>query len=188
MTEESKTNKNPVIVACAVIVAIILIVVIAIVMLSNKKLDDSFFVSDGTKYVLTMEADDVLGLETDEYVPEKTHLVYFYSGDKVTDAKVYYVYEDEKIAKEAAEYIKQQNEAEGIREITVNGKYVVISPDKSVYDGMTTEDAKQQVELMELLQNIDQRIEDGTEEEAEDETEEEAVEEETEEETVEEEE
>ena len=186
MTEESKTNKNPVIVACALVVAVILIVVIAIVMLSNKKLDDSFFVSDGTKYVLTMEADDLLGLDTDQYVPEKTHLVYFYSGEKVTDAKVYYAYENEKFAKEAADYIKKQNEDESIREITINGKYVVISPDKSVYEGMTTEDAKQQVELMELLQNIDQQT--GDEDEVMEEEAEEETEEEVEEETVEEEE
>ena len=187
MTNESKRTKNPIVAICAIVVAVILLVVVAILLFSgNKKLDDSFFVSDGSKYVYTTNTDDMLGLDFGEYTPEKIHLIYFYSGDKVTDLRVYYEFKDEEAAKSAAEYIKGANDG-ALKSLTTNGKYVIVSTDEALQEGMTAEDAKQQVEFMEMLRKINsgEVIEEETKKD-EEETEEEVVEEEDSEEEVEE--
>ncbi len=186
MTNESKRTKNPIVAICAIVVAVILLVVVAILLFSgNKKLDDSFFVNDGSKYVYTTNTDDMLGLDFGEYTPEKIHLIYFYSGDKVTDLRVYYEFKDEEAAKSAAEYIKGANDG-ALKSLTTNGKYVIVSTDEALYEGMTTEDAKQQVEFMEMLRKINsgevieeetKKDEEETEEVVEEEDSEEEVEE-----------
>lgn len=178
--EETKRNKNPIITVCAVVVAVILLAVVVAILLfsSNKKIDDSYFVSDGTKYVFTTESNDLLGLDLGEYVPEKTHLVYYYSGNKVTDLKYYYVYGDETTAKNAVEYIKEANQDAGVfKEVAANGKYVVITADPSLYEEMTAEDAQQQIEFLEMLQEIStgEMIEEEEEEEEVDEEEDEII-------------
>lgn len=148
-----KNNKNLIYGVCAAVVVVVIAVVVAIVIMGNKPLDESFFVSDDTKSVLTMDPSS-LSQDTDEYVPEKMRLVYFYSGEKVSDLKMYYGYESEEIAKKAADYLKSVNQDEGIKDVSVNGKYVVVTADKSTYEDMTAEDAKQYVEMMEKFQNM----------------------------------
>ena len=148
-------NKNLIYCICGVVAVAVVAIVVAVVFLtSNKPIDDSFFVSDDTKYVLTMNA-NVFSGQTGEYMPEKIRMVYFYSGDKVTDLKMYYEYEDEEIAKKAADYLKTVDMGEEIADIAVNGKYVIATANKSTFEQMTADDAKQQVELMEMLQNMD---------------------------------
>ena len=79
MTKDS--NKKPIIIACSIIAAIIVVVVAAVLLLSNKGLNDNFFTSDGSKYVLSMDSDEVLGLNIDDYDLKKAHLIYFCSNE-----------------------------------------------------------------------------------------------------------
>lgn len=181
MTKQSKKNKNPIVTVCAVVVAVILLVVVAVLLFANnKKLDDNFFTNDGTKYVLTLDSNDMLGLDLGEYAPEKTHLVYFYSGDKVTDLKYYYEYMDKATAKDAAVYLKEAN-PDFASYISVNDKYVIITADKMTYEEMTAEDAQQQIEFIEMLQDINtnKTTNESETKEEETETEEDTAEEET---------
>ena len=182
MPEEAKRNRNPIILICAAVAVVVLIAVVVVLSLSNKKIDDNYFVDDNTKYVLTLDSDQILGLDSGEYAPEKTHTVFYYSNNEVTSLKLFYAYENEDTAKKAYEYIKGANEG-GFTEIKLEGKYIAITTDEALYKGMTVDDVKQQIEFMEMLQKINsgETVEDEeTKEEVKEETvEEEAVEEET---------
>lgn len=157
MAKKSKDNKNIIIGVCSAIVVVI-VVTIAIILATggNGKIDDSYFVSDDTKYVLTIDSEDVPADDEEEqqYTPLKTHLVYTYSGDEITGLTAYYEYADDASAKAAVDYIKSSDE-ESYKEVTTNGKYIVAVVNESEYQEMTASDVKQQVEFMEMLKNMD---------------------------------
>ena len=156
--EAKKDNKNIIIGACVAIVAVA-IIVIAIVFGVNGKpaLNDAYFVSDNTKYVLTLDSEDT----EDETAPVKTHIVYFYSDDEVTGAKYYYEFKDADSAKAALETI--QNSLEDANAASVDGKYIIIVADESEYKDVTASEVKEQIEFMETLKNMDyDDTEDGT--------------------------
>lgn len=152
---KGKNNKNVIIGACcAVVVVVIIIVAIVLATTGAGRLNDSYFVSDDTKYVLTVESDDMVIDEDEEaYAPLKTHLVYAYSGDEITGLKVYYEYADNASAKAAYDYIISSGEEAG--EVEIDGKYVIITANAEEYEGLTASDVKQQVEFMEMLKNMD---------------------------------
>ena len=158
-----KINKKTIVGICIAAVIAITIIIVAIVV-HNNKLDDSFFVSDGSKYVLTLESDDV-SFEEDEHNPIKTHLVYFYSGDKITDLKAYYEYADSAAAKSAADYIKENYSDDEYEKVSVNGKYLIFTADKSEYEDLTASEVKEQIELMENIQNTDDEEDEDYEDE-----------------------
>lgn len=147
-----KSNKNLIIGICAA-VAVVAIIIVAVVLATRGGLNDDYFVSDGTKYVLTIESDDT-SETSDESAPLKTHLVYTYEGDKITGMKSYYVYADANTAKAAYDAMKEAGgeEAEGIE---LNGKYIIMTAEEDVYKDLTTSDVKQQIEFMEMLKNMD---------------------------------
>ena len=153
---KKKDNKSLIMAICGVVAAIVLVVVIAVVVMTKKGIDESFFVSDDTKYVLSLDVNNaMMDIDTDEYVPEKAYLIYFYSGDEVTGLKMYYKYADNATAKKAAETLNgQKSESDEIEKVEADGDYVIITAGKTTYEGMTAEDAKQQVEFMEMLQNM----------------------------------
>lgn len=147
-------NKNIIIGACcAVVVVVIIIVAIVLATTGGGGLNDSYFVSDGSKYVLTVESEDMVIDEDEEaYAPVKTHLVYTYSGDEITGLKAYYEYADAASAKAAYDYILSSGEETG--EVAIDGKYVIITAAPEEYEGLTASDVKQQVEFMEMMKNM----------------------------------
>lgn len=175
MAKAKKNSKDLMMWVWGIVAAVVIIVVIIVVAISsNQKIDDSFFVSDGTKYVLPLEyGGDILGLETGEYIPEAGYAVYFYSGDNVTGLKIYYEYDSEETAKSATKYLNDEKpEDSAVNGIDANGKYVVISVDKMFYEGITAEEVKQQVDFIELDQNAGSVEEESAVEEDSSETEE----------------
>ena len=156
-----KNNKNLIIGICAAVVVVVVIIVAIVLAGSGNKLNDQFFVSDNTKYVLTMDAED-MGMDGEEYSPSKVHIVYFYSGDEVTDLKSYYEYADEASAKSAFEAFKELGDDES--NYTVEGKYIILTADKEEYEDLTASDVKQQIEFMNSLEDMDLEDTDDTEE------------------------
>ena len=152
-SNNSKKNKNIIIGICAALVVIAIVVVAVILATRGTKLDDSYFVSDGTKYVLTMEYDD--SSSSDDYTPAKMHMVYTYSDDEVTGLKFYYQYADEASAKAAYDYYKGLGNEDAYKEITLDGIYVIMTANESEYTDLTADEVKKQVEFMEMLQNLD---------------------------------
>ncbi len=150
-----KDNKNLIIGICAAVVVVVVIVVAAILAAGSgtTKIDDSYFVSDDTKYVLTVETDDTEA-DAEEYVPVKTHVVYTYAGDEITGMTTYAEYADEATAKAAYEAYKAADQ-EGIKSMSVNGKYLVVEMTEDNYADLTASDVKEQIELMEMFKNMD---------------------------------
>ncbi len=157
MAKKAKNN-NLIIGICAA--AVLIIVIIVAIVLATRGgngfggLNDSYFVSDGTKYVLTLDAEEI-ATESEEYSPIKTHMVYFYSGDEITDMKIYYEFANEETAKSALNYYKESLGSGEYKDISTNGKYVVITANESDYEGITASDVQQQIEFMEMLKNMD---------------------------------
>ena len=156
MIEEKGNDKKLITTICAIVAGVVVAVVVALVLLlNNNRLSDDFFTtSEGSKYVFSMNQDRVLGLVIDDYPPEKVHLVYFCKDDKVVDTKIYYVQKNDEEAKKAADIIRELEDP-NIKEVDVNGKYVVVTTNRTLYDNMTAEDAKKQIEAMELIYNTD---------------------------------
>ena len=155
--KSKKENKNLIVGGICAVVAIVVVVIIAVVVATtgSGKLGDSYFVSDGEKYVLTLDTEDMeLGETDNEYVPTKAHIVYYYSGDEITSAKAYYEYKDAETAKAALAEMKEQS-GEDLGDAAVDGKYIVVTVDASEYEGMTASDVKSQIEFMEALKNMD---------------------------------
>lgn len=153
--KSNKDNKNLIIGICCAIAAIVVVIVIAVALATRgATLNDDYFVSDGTKYVLTIEAEE--SDEEDEYAPLKTHLVYTYDGDTVTGMKTYYVYADNASAKKSFDALKAELEGEEeASSIELSGKYIIITSDEESYKDLTASDVKQQIEFMETLKNMD---------------------------------
>lgn len=154
-----KTNNKNLIICCCAAIVIIIVAIVVIVMVNNSGISDGYFVSDDTKYVLTIENDNVDDEDADQYTPLKTHLVYTYEGDTVTGLKSYYQYADATSAKAAYDAIKETITEEG-DQIELNGKYVIVAAREDVYKDTTASDVKQQIEFMETLKNMN--TSDGT--------------------------
>ncbi|MBR3228738.1 hypothetical protein IKF67_00655 [Candidatus Saccharibacteria bacterium] len=171
MAEESKNNKGLITGICAAVVVVIIIIVAIVLGARGGGLNDSYFVSDGSKYVLNLDADD-MSFDDEEYAPVKTHLVYTYEGDKVTSLKAYYEYENAEDAQAAYNYIKE-TQADAYKSISIDGKYVILEANEEDYADTTPDDVKQQIEFMEALKDLDLTDdEDETETEDEEEVEE----------------
>lgn len=162
-----KNNKNMIIGVCVAVAIVVVIIITAFAVGAGNKLNDSYFVSDDTKYVLTMEGDELGAGITEgdgsEVTPVKTHIVYTYSGDEITGAFFYLEYADEAQAKTAYENYQDEWKEEGIKDFKTNGKYLVIEMEASQYEGKTASDVKQEFELYESLKNMNFDEMDATE-------------------------
>lgn len=160
--KSKKDNKNLIIGCCAAFVLLVAIIITIVVVVNNNSLNDNYFVSDGSKYVLTIEADETD--EEDQYAPLKTHQVFTYEGDKITGMKTYYVYADNDSAKAAFDALKEAIGDQEAALIEQNGKYVIITAEEESYKDLTTSDVKQQIELWESLKNMNYDDTDDAEE------------------------
>lgn len=172
---KKKSDKTFFISVCSAIVAIVIIIVIAVVM-SNKGLDDSYFVSDGTKYVLTIDTgEDPESEAEDNYAPIKIHLVYTYSGDEITGAKSYYEYPNAEKAKAAFDTMKENDaENEELASYELNGKYIIYTSSEESYKDLKASDVQAQIKMMEQSQQNSEEAELEAEAEESSDTEEEA--------------
>lgn len=157
MAEKAKkNNKNLIFGICAAIlvVAVVVVAIIFATSSSSPKLNDAYFVSDDTKYVLTVDGDGTTTeTEDEEFTPAKTHIVYYYSGDTITGVTTYIEYADEATAKTVFDVYKDQDQ-EGVKSVSLNGKYIVVEMTEDQYADITASDVKQQIELMEMLKNM----------------------------------
>ncbi len=154
MANKAKKNNKNLIIGICVAAIVVIAIVVAVVLITRgaagpNQLGDSYFVSDGSKYVLTLETE-----EDEEYAPIKSHMIYFYSGDEITGMKIYYEYADESAAKAALDYYKDNFSESDYKDISVEGKYLVFTSNESDYEGLTASDVKQQIEFMEMLKNM----------------------------------
>ncbi len=169
MAENQRKNNNRLLFICgAAAIAIAIIIAIILAAVGNREPDPSFFKSDDTKYVISIDnfIDDEENAEeeteeaVEDYSPLRTHLVYYYSGDSITDVKIYYEYTDKEKAAAAFKISNEANEFKDAAKAETNGKYIVITNKPSTYAKLKASYIKQQIEAMESL-------EESTEKEAE---------------------
>lgn len=159
--KKKKNNKN-IIIGCSIAAIVVIVAIVIGIVLATRGsgLNDDYFVSDGTKYVITVDSSEMtLDDEEQEYAPIKTHLVYTYSGDEITGLKSYYEYADATAAQKALERLKEVAGDE-MEDITVDGKYVIATAKADQYENITASDVKQQIEFMEMLKNMDANSDD----------------------------
>lgn len=153
--KNKKSRKNIVIGICIAALAMaVIIVAIVFATKNNIPLNDTYFVSDSTKYVLTVDGDALNASDNAEQNPVKTHIVYTYSGDNITSMTTYLEYADEATAKSALNIYKDADQT-GIKNLSTNGKYLVVVMTEDQYSDLKASDVKEQIEFMEMLKNID---------------------------------
>ena len=160
-----KDNKNMIIGGvCAAVVVVVVIIVAAVLAMGGNKINDDYFKSDGSKYVLTIDSSEYLYDEDEaDYIPLKTHLVYTYSDDEITGLKTYAEYADEAAAKAA--YQAMNEAGEDLTGVEIVGKYLVQTATPDQYEGVTASQVKQEIELMDSMKNMDYGDEDEVDDE-----------------------
>lgn len=152
-----KNNKKLVIcIIAAVAVVAIAIIIFLIYRGGSKPINDEYFVSDDSKYVLTAEA---TGSEFTGAL--KQHDVFFYSGEKITGAKVYYEFADNEAAKAAYEEFRngltngENNDSDlKAEDVRLDNKYIVLDvSDKDGYANMTASEVKRTTEFYNSIDN-----------------------------------
>lgn len=152
MAKNERNNKNLAVGICsALVVLVVVIMVVVLAVNGTKGLDDSYFVSDDSKYVLTVDSDMIEASEDEEeYVPVKTHYVYTVADDKITGLKTYYEYNNGDDAKAAFDFLKSKDDSINIE---LNGKYVILTAPESEYEDDTPSDVKQRFEFINMMQS-----------------------------------
>ncbi len=124
------------------------IVSVAIVMLNQvERFDSSYFHDGDGKIVLTMDK-YYAELDSSEYEPDITHVVYYHDNNKVTNVRAFYEYKDEAEAKEAFDNLSLGEFAEGKK---LSGRFVAFAVKKQQYENMTVEELKHNIELLKQI-------------------------------------
>lgn len=162
----AKKDNKILTIGISIAVAVIALIIIIVIATAGKGgLSDSYFVSDNTKYVLTLDGDEIAS-DDGETAPTKGYIVYFYEGDNVTDMKAYYKFETAEDAEKMQKYY-QEHGAENYKSVTRDGQYVILTAKPSEYEGLTTSDIKEQIEFLEELKTME--LDAGEDEDIEDE-------------------
>ena len=152
-TKKEKNNQGLIIGICAAVVIIVIIIIAIVLATTNRGVSDSYFVSDGSKYVLTVESEDIDEDET-SISPVKIHSVYNYSGDAITGLKTYYEFKDAASAKTAYDTITDEEKAE-FKEVYLDGKYIVFVSNEDDYADITASEVKQNIDFINSLKDMD---------------------------------
>ncbi len=163
MAEKAKKNNKNLIIGICAGVLVIAVVIVAVIFATKSSLNDAYFVSDDSKYVLTVDR-DMLETEDKENSPIKTHIVYYYSGDTITGVTTYMEFDNDATAKVALDLYKNADQT-GVKSLKTDGKYLVVEMTEDQYKDLTASDVKQQVEFMEMLKKSGTNNPDGANEE-----------------------
>lgn len=122
-----------------IIVAIAAIVAAVMVVILNRPqpISDDFFVSDDVKMVMALDKTQA-AYENGTYRPDWTYVVYYYDGDDITGAEIYFKYDDEEMARAADANISVSDKVWAY-EKKLNGKYIVWKVKRGQYADLTTE-------------------------------------------------
>ena len=155
VTGKKKTWDKPAIgkIVCLCVAVIALLVIIVAIVLGTQPSNNNLFVSDGTKYVLNMPAD-----EDNEDNLVTTHLMYYYKDDDITGAKIYYEFKTADDAKKAYDTLMtmlEEEEEEDKSTYELSGKYLIVIADEEEYSELKASDIKSYIELYEASLNGD---------------------------------
>ncbi len=150
MASNPKRNTK-VIVTGICIAALATVVVVTAIIFATKsatQISDAYFVSNDKQYVLNLTG-DMLGYEDNEYAPVAAHIVYKYSGDKITNITSYLEFADESTASTFLPKYKEIYAASnysGIKSISINGKYIVVIATEDQFSDASASEIKEEIE------------------------------------------
>ena len=139
MAEDAKTEKKNTKLIAGIIAALVIVagVAVAIFLVNRGRvIDDNFFKSDDTKYVLTQD----YGLNG----ASRTHTVIYYDKeDNITKWENYLEYSDAESARAAYDNVKDVNEEKSGVKYSINGKYIISEYPKETYENPAASTYKQ---------------------------------------------
>lgn len=155
MVEKSKSKGKKLNIRMIIVSLVLLVAVIIVsILLKNygrETLNDSYFVSDANKIVMTLDGADVAPIEDDTTdIPIKVHTVYYYVGDSITGAKVFYEYDNTDAAKAVYEKTSIENKDWATGK-SLDGKYVIFQYDSNLVKAFTPEQIRESVENVESV-------------------------------------
>lgn len=148
-----KKNNNKLLVWVFVVLFILIVLsVTVIIVLNNKEIfgvDESSLVTNETQYVVEYDMQDRRGSsdEIDETSPIKVYNVYYHDGANITNFKTYNKFIDEESAKKAFALEEMQDYRDNGYSVVLSGQFIVLTADKSFYEGETLESVKYWTEL-----------------------------------------
>ncbi len=163
----SRKNNNKTITIVGILIIIVGIIIGAALALRGQTINDAFFESNDNKYVLTEDYEDggIFG-------EIKTHTVANVKDDTITGMSIYYEFESADKAKEKFDEINsayREDDEEIVKNVSINGKYIIIEYTESEYDDMSASDFKAWIDFYEEYKNggyeyTDEEIDDNTDE------------------------
>lgn len=126
-----------------VVLAVTIMVAVGVTIGSPEQYNDDYFVTDGTKLVLSMDK-EVASYEEGEYEPEYTHLVYYYLGNSIKSVRIFYEYDYAALAEEANQHIALTDKEWAISK-KQSGKYIVFELAPTEFEGLTTNNVKEDI-------------------------------------------
>ncbi len=136
MTKRRLLNFKNVFSVAIVVLLVAVIATLVVMMNGEPTYDDSYFVSDGTKLVSQIES---VYYEGDENTPEPlaVYMVYYYSGEKITDVKAFYKFETEEIAKKVYDEAVNKD-ISWVKEKKLSREYLIFNLAESEYKDLNT--------------------------------------------------
>lgn len=141
-------KRKNILLCCTLAVIVTAVTITFLYALTPDPVDDSFFVSDDHKTVVTLEVDKANSATTDLL---RTHIVYIYENDRVKSLKTYYEYENNELASQALENIKEINK--NAVDVYLDNKYIVVVSQEKQYENLNPSDIKQQAEAIKAYQD-----------------------------------
>ena len=144
----TKIKRKTLLLCIALMVVVTGITIVLLYALTPRTVDDSYFISDESKDVITLEVDKANSATTDLL---RTHIVYTYENNKVKSLKTYYEYENKELASQALENIKEINK--NAADVYLDNKYIVVVSQEKQYENLNPSDIKQQAEAIKAFQD-----------------------------------
>lgn len=147
MDEKKKIDiKTWVLVGCAV-VALVIVIAVILAFNQSEKIDSSYFKDSDGKIVVTLDK-EMAALDDSIYEGDVVHTVYYYDGDKITNARLFYEYYSEDDAKKAYEKLEPNAYLEDKK---LNGKFIMFKVNKVLYEDTTVTELKETIEQLEEI-------------------------------------
>lgn len=126
---------------------IVVVIIIAVIITTPKINYESYFVTDDSKDVITLEVSEEDAARTNLI---RSHIVYTYDNDKITSLKTYYEYDNNESAKKSIGGIRNANQ--NAESIIIDDNYIIVAASRDQYENLAPKDIKQQAEAIRQYQ------------------------------------
>ena len=144
--KQDGTRVVAIMIVALVFVVLLVSLIVGMGAMKNEQYSDDYFVSDGSKLVLSLDKATTSFVNEDSE-PDVTHIVYYYSGGNIREVKIFFAYNDGDEAKTADEKIGEDYKEWAVSK-EVNGKYLIFEVDQETLEGVTTEEIRDNIENM----------------------------------------